>query len=61
MSERTRYRLKQDGIPVAWADGLKAWDEIINYARVYSQDGPVLIEKHVGGKWKKWPPRLKAS
>lgn len=54
---RQRYRLKQDGIPVAWADGPTALDEIIHYARVYGQDGPVLIEQYRSGKWKAFARR----
>lgn len=54
MSERIRFRLKQDGIPVAWAEGPSALAEIMHYATVYSQDGPVLIEQHRSGKWKAW-------
>lgn len=50
---RVRYRLKQDGIPVAWADGPSAYEEIRRYAAVYGQDGPVMIEsKAPKGKWK---------
>jgi hypothetical protein len=52
---RDRYRLKQDGIPVAWAEGPNALAEIQHYAMVYRQDAPVLIEKHRNGKWRKWP------
>lgn len=50
--ERTRFRLIQDGIPVAWAEGPSALDEIKHYAFVYSQDGPVRVEQHRSGKWK---------
>lgn len=51
---RQRFRLKQDGIPVAWAEGPGALAEINHYALVYSQDGPVLIEAHVNGGWRRW-------
>ena len=48
------YRLIQDGMPVAWADGHSAVAEITHYAAVYAQDGPVIIQKKVNGRWKKW-------
>lgn len=48
------YRLIQDGQPVAWAEGDSAAKEIAHYAAVYRQDGPVIIQKKVNGRWKKW-------
>lgn len=42
--------LKLDDVTVAWANSLQ---EITHYASMYSQDGPVKIEKNVGGKWVK--------
>ncbi|GLT01154.1 hypothetical protein GCM10007897_25450 [Sphingobium jiangsuense] len=59
MSERLRFRLVQGGIPVAWSEGPRAYDEIMHYAVVYSQDGPVKIQAHERGKWRPWPPRLR--
>jgi len=53
--EPLRYRLIQDGIPVAWTDGINAFAEINHYAAVYSQDGPVKIQKRHCGKWKDAP------
>ena len=53
---RDRFRLKQDSIPVAWAEGPSALNEIMYYAMVYSRDGPVLIEHHRNGKWKVFKP-----
>lgn len=47
-----RFRLIQDGIPVAWAEGSNALGEIKHYALVYSQDGPVRIEWRVNGRWR---------
>lgn len=61
MALRERYRLKQDGIPVAWAEGPEAAGEIMHYAAVYGQDGPVLVERHMFGKWRAWPPRSRRS
>jgi len=51
---RDRFRLKQNGIPVAWSEGPCALSEINHYARVYGQDGPVMIEWHTKGKWRKF-------
>ena len=47
------YRLIQNGIMVAGAYGLKddALREINHYAFVYSQDGPVKIERLEGKRW----------
>lgn len=55
MGERVRFRLKQGGISVAWSEGPNALAEILHYARVYSQDGPVMIEHHHKGRWEKFP------
>ncbi len=57
MSERIRFRIVQDGIPVAWTEGHRAQGEIMHYAMVYSKDGPVQIQSHSRGKWRPWPPR----
>lgn len=54
MMDRVRFRLKQHGIPVAWAEGSSALNEIMRYAFVYRQDGPVLIEHHSKGRWRKF-------
>lgn len=59
--ERARYRLKQDGIPVAWSEGPGSLTEIRHYATVYGQDGPVLIEEHREGKWRRFPRTRGAS
>ena len=50
------YRLIQGGQPVAWAEGPveDARREIVHYAAVYLQDGPVRIERRVGKKWEPW-------
>ena len=52
MSEE-RWRLLQDGVPVAWADGARAANEIAHYALVYSSDGPVEIQYRHNGRWKR--------
>jgi hypothetical protein len=52
-----RYRLKQDGTVVAGVEGPTALDDIIHYARVYGQDGPVTIERHENGKWREYARR----
>ena len=43
------YRIKQDGIPVAWAN---SYGEIMHYAAVYRQDGPVVVEEKHDGRWR---------
>jgi len=57
MDDRIRFRIVQDGIPVAWTEGVRAQGEIMHYAAVYSKDGPVKIQKHERGKWRPWPDR----
>ena len=56
MSER--FRLKQDGMVVASAEGSRAAELIAHYALVYGQDGPVKIERLVRGRWR---PTLEPS
>lgn len=51
-----RWRLKQHGVPVAWADGIGAAREIAHYAAVYSIDGPVDIEHRSNGRWRRISP-----
>lgn len=46
-----RYRLKQDGQIVARVDGPHSLREIMHYAAVYGQDGPVTIERARGKRW----------
>lgn len=55
MGDGLRFRLKQGGAPVAWAEGSSALQEIMHYALVYSQDAPVTVEQHVYGRWRKIP------
>lgn len=50
--ERLEYRLIQGGTEVARAIGPSARSEIAHYAAVYSQDGPVTIQRKHGRKWK---------
>jgi hypothetical protein len=52
MTQVESYRLIQDGQPVAWVQGRSA--DITHYAAVYAQDGPVIIQKKVNGRWKLW-------
>ncbi len=49
----TEYRLIQDGQPVAAVDGPddQARREIKHYAAVYSQDGPVHIQRRELDGW----------
>lgn len=51
-----RFRLIQDGQPVAWVEGDNAVSEVLHYAVVYGQDGPVQIQQKVNGRWKNVPP-----
>lgn len=51
-----RYRLKQDGLVVAGAEGERALQEITHYAAVYERDGPVQIEEYTGKRWRKHEP-----
>ena len=48
------FRLIQDGQAVAWAEGKNADAIIMQYGFVYAQDGPVIIQKKVNGRWKLW-------
>jgi len=51
-SEWQRFRLKQDGLVVASAEGPTALAEIKHYAMVYGQDGHVVIQRPNGrGGW----------
>jgi hypothetical protein len=52
-SMNERYRIKQEGQPVAWAEGVRARAQILHYAAVYAQDGPIAIERHNGKRWVK--------
>mgnify|MGYP000447632108 CR=1 FL=1 len=54
MEPSEEYRLIQDGVEVASVYGPSgdARREIVHYAMVYAQDGPVQIEKREGRRWK---------
>lgn len=53
---RWRFRIIQDGQPVAGGDApdrKTAMREMIHYAMVYGQDGPVTCQMRTGkNKWK---------
>lgn len=49
---RQRFRIRQDGMSVAWAEGPGALAEIQHYALVYGQDAPVQIEVYQAKKWR---------
>jgi hypothetical protein len=55
-----RFRLIQDGMVVAQVESEqqdRALGEIEHYAAVYSQDGPVKIERRRGkGSWREYLP-----
>jgi len=46
------YRIIQDGMMVARAEGQHSLREIMHYALVYSQDGPLRIERRVNKRWR---------
>jgi hypothetical protein len=52
--EPKRFRLIQDGQVVASAEGDNALAEIRHYALIYSQDGPVTIQKRHNRRWHDW-------
>jgi hypothetical protein len=54
----SEYRLIQDGITVAEVCGPEndAFQEIMHYAAIYSQDGLVQIERKVEGEWRPMEP-----
>jgi len=53
MSEQAvAYRIIQDGIPVARAEGPHSLREIMHYAAMYAQDGPLSIQKRIKRHWR---------
>lgn len=52
--EPNRFRLIQGGQVVASTEGEHALREIKHYALIYSQDGPVTIQKRRDMKWINW-------
>ncbi len=51
------WRLKQDGIVVARVIGRASFarQDIGHYARMYGRDGPVIIEKKIGRRFRESP------
>ena len=51
--EEAEFRVMQDGLKVAAVSGPReeCIIEVDRYAAMYSQDGPVLIEQKVRGRW----------
>lgn len=48
------YRLLQSGEVVARSEGEHSLREIMHYAVVYSQDGPVSIQRRVKRHWRSY-------
>jgi hypothetical protein len=46
------YRIHQDGMIVARAEGQHALREIMHYAAVYREDGPLSIQKRIKRHWR---------
>jgi hypothetical protein len=51
-TEHEAYRIMQDGMVVARTEGQHSLREIMHYATVYSQDGPLKIQKRTNKRWK---------
>ena len=48
------FRVLQDGMEVAGASGADAeycLGQVMHYAAIYSQDGPVRVQQKVDGRW----------
>lgn len=54
MEQRRSYRVNQDGMTVASAEGPEnaARMTIMRYADLYEQDGPIEIQEKVSKRWK---------
>jgi hypothetical protein len=46
------YRILQDDLMVARAEGPHALREIMHYANVYRQDGRLTVQRRVNKRWK---------
>lgn len=55
---RAEFRLLQDGMVVATATSPA---DIVHYALMYGQDGPVVIEARTNGRWRKVEQALKEN
>ncbi len=52
--EAFEFRVVQDGVAVASVHGYErapAFSDIMHYAAVYGQDGPVTVQQRIGYKW----------
>lgn len=54
MTEPDAYRIRQDGLVVARTEGQHSLREIMHYAVVYRQDGPLSIERRVNKRWRNY-------
>ena len=50
----TRFRIRQDGLTVAGAEGPNAEAAILHYASQYREDGELTIQHNANGHWKRW-------
>jgi hypothetical protein len=50
----TRFRIRQDGVTVAAAEGPNAESMILFYADQYREDGEITIQHNAEGHWKRW-------
>lgn len=48
--DEVEYELHQDDMMVAGASGKRAYEEILHYAAMYVQDGPVTLYKVIRTK-----------
>jgi len=46
------YRIMQNGVPVARAEGQHSLREIMLATRAYAQDGPLSIQKRIKRHWR---------
>lgn len=55
---RAEFRLLQDGMVIATATSSA---DIMHYALMYGQDGPVVIEARTNGRWREVEEALRES
>ena len=52
MTEDVAYRIVQNGVPIARAEGQHSLREIMLATRTYAQDGPLSIQKRIKRHWR---------
>ena len=55
------FQIKQDGMVVAGACGPGSESHAMHYAAVYSQDGPVIVQEKVNGRWRNFQKVLQGK